>query len=77
MRCYFHLIKGDDVISDDLGVEVSDLDHARAEAITAIAEIKAQCPRLASEGAGWTLTVTDPGGTILITIRVEDVGLAS
>jgi two-component system, response regulator PdtaR len=76
LRCYFHLSKGDETIRDEHGIEVPDLDHARAEVMKAIAELRATQPRLAREGAGWTLTVADASGAALFTIPL-DVGLAS
>ena len=76
MRCYFHLTRGDETIRDDLGIEVADLDDARVAATKAIAEMRAADPRLADEGAGWTLTVADVSGAVLFTIPL-DVGLAN
>ena len=39
MRCYFHLVSCHDVILDDTGVEVADLENAEAEARKAIQEL--------------------------------------
>jgi hypothetical protein len=38
MRCYFHLVNCHETILDDTGIEVSDLEVAKAEARKAIAE---------------------------------------
>jgi hypothetical protein len=73
MRCYFHLIKGDAIIRDDIGVEVADVDEARREAMTTISEMATQEPNLAREGAGWTLIVTDPAGAVLVAIPLDDI----
>jgi hypothetical protein len=40
MRCYFHLVNGHETIPDDMGVEVSDLDDAKTQALIAIHEIR-------------------------------------
>jgi hypothetical protein len=71
MRCYFHLTKGDKTIRDERGLEVPDLDHARTEAIKAIAELRATQPSLAREGAGWTLIVADRSGVTLFTLPLH------
>jgi hypothetical protein len=74
MRCYFHLTKGDEIIRDDQGLELSDLAQTRAEAIKAIAEMCDENPGLAS--VGWTLTVANDSGIVLFTIPLS-IGLTS
>jgi hypothetical protein len=75
MRCYFHLINGKARIMDDVGIDVSDLDHARTEATKAVLEMRAEDPQLASESACWALTATDESGVVLFKIPL-DTGLA-
>jgi hypothetical protein len=74
MRCYFHLTKGEEIIRDDRGLEVTDMAQARAEAIKAVVEMCDENPGLAS--AGWTLTVADDSGIVLFTIPLS-IGLTS
>ena len=62
MRCYFHLIKGDEMIRDENGIEVLDVEQARAAFIKAVAELRVDNPNLAEEGAGWTLVAVDSVG---------------
>ena len=76
MRCYFHLTKGGETIRDESGIEVMNLDHARAAALKAITEMRASDPKRADEGTGWTLTVVDAAGAVLFTIPL-DSGLAN
>jgi hypothetical protein len=68
MRCYFHVINGSARIMDDVGIDVSDLDQARSEAIEAVREMRAQDPQLAKESACWALTTTDESGVVLFKI---------
>ena len=71
MRVYFHLLKGEETIRDDRGIEVADIEDARTQALEAIAEMLARDPRLAGEAAGWTLAVTDAAGAVLFTLPVN------
>ena len=76
MRCYFHLIKGDETITDDTGIEVLDLEQARAAFIKAVAELRVDNPSLAEEGAGWTLVAVDASEAVLFEVPL-DGGLVS
>src|SRR5215217_967352 len=40
MRCYFHLISDHDQILDDEGIEVSDLESAKTQALMAVSELQ-------------------------------------
>jgi len=40
MRCYLHLVNGYDTILDDDGIEVSDFEPAKDQALTNINELK-------------------------------------
>ena len=52
-------------------IDVSDLDHARTEAIKAVLEMRAQDPQLAKESACWALTATDETGVVLFKIPLN------
>ena len=71
MRCYFHVINGSARIMDDIGIDVSDVDHARTEATKAVLEMRAQDPQLARESACWALSVTDESGVVLFQIPLN------
>jgi hypothetical protein len=71
MRCYFHVINGSARIMDDIGIDVSDVDHARTEATKAVLEMRAQDPQLARESACWALSVTDESGVVLFKIPLN------
>jgi hypothetical protein len=68
MRCYFHLVSCDDVILDDTGVEVADLESAEAQARKAIQELGQEDEETDETWAGWQLNVTDGFGRVLLSI---------
>ena len=53
MRCYFHLVNGHETIPDDTGVEVSDVDDAKAQALVAIHEIREETIQVGASWQGW------------------------
>jgi len=70
MRCYFNLISDDETIIDDEGVEVRDLDQAWAQALKAIAELRAEAGGEMIEWDHWRLEATDPSGNVLFSIKL-------
>jgi hypothetical protein len=40
MRCYFHLVNGQTTLTDDEGLEVSDLESARVQALMTVSELQ-------------------------------------
>jgi len=73
MRCYFHLVNGDEIISDDTGVEILDLETAHEFALQAIDDIRTPSTQLGASRKGWRLDVADPFGNILLSIPLEPV----
>ena len=73
MRCYFHLVKGDQVITDDMGVDIVDLARAHELALQTIEDIRAEMIQLGDSWQGWRLDVVDPSGTVLLSIPLEPV----
>jgi hypothetical protein len=68
MHCFFHLVSCHDVILDDTGVEVADLESAEAEARKAIQELRQEDEDADEMWAGWQLNVTDAFGRVLLSI---------
>lgn len=68
MHCFFHLVNGSEIIPDDTGVEISDLDMAQRLARQAIQEIRAEADRVDEEWQGWRLNVVCPQGSVLASI---------
>ncbi|WP_262269107.1 DUF6894 family protein [Microvirga yunnanensis] len=70
MRCYFHLVNCHDVILDDTGVEVDNLDSAEAEARKAIQELRQEDGDPDDLWAGWQLSIVDASGRVLLSISL-------
>lgn len=68
MRCYFNLVH---TIPDEDGVEVIDLDEARALAREAIADMIESGECEMADWRGWQLAVTDASGVLAFTIRLD------
>jgi hypothetical protein len=68
MRLYFHLTNRRDRISDEAGVEVTDVEAARRQALEALAELR-QAPDIdPREWTGWQLEVTTASGALVFRI---------
>ena len=65
MRCYFHLVNCQETILDDTGIEVPDLETAKAEAHRAITELRQEYDGVIEDWAGWRLDIACPEGTLL------------
>jgi hypothetical protein len=71
VRCYLHLIGQDQDLLDQVGVETSSQEEARAEALTAIAEMLREEPSLQRDWNGWSLRIVDETGRCLSTIPLN------
>ena len=71
MRCYFHLVSRHEVILDNIGVEVSNLESAEAEARQAIWDLRQEDDQTDEEWQGWQLNVTDAAGQLLLSIPLS------
>jgi hypothetical protein len=71
MRLYFHMQKGTETILDDDGIEVSDLDAAKAEALNTIWEMRSEEDSTPHDWAGWRLAVVDESGALLFSLDVD------
>ncbi|MET0744954.1 MAG: hypothetical protein ABWY78_16400 [Microvirga sp.] len=68
MRCYFNLLNASDVIKDTDGIEVDDVEEARAQAMRAVEELREDDDLANDDWQGWQLEVVDDTGAILFTI---------
>jgi len=71
MRCYFHLVNGDEAILDETGIEVADLETAKAEARKAIQELQQEYDTSADDWNGWQLNIVCPEGSVLYTAYLD------
>ncbi|WP_245435678.1 DUF6894 family protein [Microvirga calopogonii] len=70
MRCFFHLVNGDEAILDDTGVEVSDLKTAKTEAEKAISELRREFS-VFDDWVGWRLNIVSSNGTLLCSLPLD------
>ena len=68
MRLYFHLLNGTETIRDEEGIEVTDLDTAKAEALNAIRDMQGE--QKPHDWASWSLAVADESGAQLFLFDV-------
>jgi hypothetical protein len=71
MRCYFHLVNGQESIPDDTGIEVSDLTTAQDMALQAIEDIREEAIQQGASWQGWRLDIVDRSGRILLSIPLD------
>jgi hypothetical protein len=71
MRCFFHLVNGDETIADDTGIEVSDLATAEDMALQAIEDIRSEAFELGASWHGWRLDIVDASDRTLLSIPLD------
>lgn len=65
MRCYFHLVRDQEELIDDEGVDVSDFENARAQAMMAVRELQREAGGIVEDWSGWQLNVVNAEGYLL------------
>jgi molybdopterin converting factor small subunit len=65
MRCFFNLVSDHDVILDDTGIEVPDLQTAKIEAAKAIRELRQELSAAKEDWVGWRLEIVCANGNVL------------
>ena len=71
MRCYFHLVNDDETLLDDTGVEVADLETAKAEALKAISELRQEVDEEIEDWSGWRLDIVCSEGNVLFSMPLN------
>jgi hypothetical protein len=71
MRCFFHLVNGAEIILDDTGIEVSNLESAKAQAWEAIKELRREADDEAQDWGGWHLNIICPEGSLLASLPLR------
>ncbi len=71
MRCFFHLVNDAETILDDTGIDVPNLDGAKASALRAISELRREAEDPFQDWAGWQLHIVCPQGTVLAAIPLS------
>ena len=72
MRCFFNLVSSTELLVDDEGVAVKDLDAAGQEALKVVSELREEDAQTTSDWRGWRLEITDEAGALL---RIIDLGI--
>jgi hypothetical protein len=70
MRCYFHLISDHDQILDDEGIEVSDLESAKTQALMAVSELQQELGGTVQDWSGWYLRILSSEGNLLYSFPI-------
>lgn len=65
MRCYFHLVSSHEELIDDEGVEVTDFESAKVQALAAVSELHREYGGVIEDWNGWHLHIVCPEGTLL------------
>jgi len=65
MRCFFHLVNDHEEIVDNSGIEVHDLENAKAQALLAITELRQEIGADIEDWSGWRLDIVCPRGRLL------------
>ncbi len=72
MRCFFHLVKGRVVLTDDLGVGAADIGIVAAQVRTALHELRAANPDAEDDWHGWSLEIVDRTGHVRARISLDE-----
>ena len=72
-RIYFHLVSQHETILDTVGLEVTNLDEAYAEARKAIEEFANESPLPGAEWNGWRLDAGNHAGAVVFSIPLDHV----
>lgn len=71
-RFYFNLTNGEDVIRDDEGILVTDIQAALTYAMEVVQELRAEDPLATAEWKGWRLEIADDTGQVIERISLDD-----
>jgi len=72
MRCFFHLVNGEQAILDEVGITVSNLEGVKAEALMAIGELRRESEGMSDDDwKGWMLNVVCLEGNLLYSLDLD------
>jgi hypothetical protein len=70
MRLYLNIVQGDEIMPDEDGIEVRDIDAAVIDAKEVIQELQTADPGFASRWAETKLVISDESGAIIESIAM-------
>jgi hypothetical protein len=73
MRVYFHLRTEHSSIPDVQGVEVTDLEQARADALELLCDFRQEDGCAVGDLSGWTLEATDAAGRVVFWLDLDSI----
>jgi len=71
MRCYFNLVSSHHTVTDEEGLEVTDVAEARTFAREAVAEMVQDGIAEIAHWRGWEMEARDASGTVLFTMGLD------
>lgn len=71
-RYCFNLTNGEEVIHDEEGIQLSDIQAALAAAVEVIRELLAEDPSTVDEWKGWRLEIVDEAGQVIESLSLDD-----
>jgi hypothetical protein len=71
MRCYFNLVSSHQTLTDEEGLEVTDVEEARTFAREAVTEMTQDGVAEIAHWRGWQMEARDAAGTILFTMGFD------
>ncbi|MEZ0171326.1 hypothetical protein [Microvirga sp. TS319] len=72
LRCFFHLVNGQQAVLDEIGITVSNLEDAKAEALMAINELRRESEGTSNDDwKGWMLNVVCLEGNLLYSLNLD------
>ncbi len=71
-RFYFHIRKGDDLVTDPEGVEVPNSEIVRDEAIEAARDLLSEGDLQGLDRRGWAFEVADESGQTVLTLPFSE-----
>ncbi|MFC5484450.1 DUF6894 family protein [Microvirga aerilata] len=71
MRCFFHLVSDHEELLDDEGIEVSDLESAKAQAMMTVNDLQREAGGIVEDWSGWQLNVVNADGCLLWSVPLS------
>ena len=74
MHCFFHLVKGRVVLTDDVGVDAADIETTAAQILAVLRNLRAADPDVGDDWHGWSLEIVDRTGHVRARISLDQPG---
>jgi hypothetical protein len=71
MRCYLHLVNGQESILDETVLEISDIEEAHTHALQALQELMEMRWIMDEDWLHWRLNVVDEASEVLLSLSLD------